>query len=94
MKFETKIFLSRQKYYFDLGVGTTSFFIKVLAVVGISAAVLEMIRPTTLFILGVIYAIFCYFLGYFMVTYDWVTASIEVNNRLNRFVREMRESLQ
>ncbi len=92
MKFETKVFLMRQKYYFDLGVGITSLLIKVLAVVGIAAAI-EGVDKRVLAIFGLSYGVFCYFLGFIYVKYKWLTASIEVENRLNIFVREMREKV-
>ena len=93
MKFEKKVFWMRQKYYFDLGVGITSLLIKILAVVGIAAAV-QGISKTFLLLAGVFYAVFCYVLGMLYVRYDWFTASIEVNNQLNLFVKEMREKFK
>ena len=91
MRFENKILLMRQKYYFDIGAGTTSYLIKILAIVGIAAAI-EGVNKTTLALWGVAYGLFCYSFGYLFIRYKWFTASIEVNNRLNLFVKEMRKN--
>lgn len=93
MKFETKVFLSRQKYYFDLGLGTTSLLKYLLAIIGINEAI-QGISTQTLIFYGFLYALSCYIIGYIMTYYDWVTASLEVTNRLNRFVEEMREKIK
>lgn len=93
MKLETKIILSRQKYYFDLGANTTSYLIKVLILVGF-AAILNGMSTLLTFVLGTVYAMFCYALGYCMVRYEWVTASLEVSNRLNLFMLEVRDKLK
>ena len=90
MIFEKKVFLMKQKFYFDLGVGNTSLLIKILAVVGIAAAI-EGVSKTALFLYGVAYAVFCYVLGLLYVKYGWYTAAVEVSNRLNLFMKEMRE---
>ena len=94
MKFETKIFLSRQKYYFDLGYGTTSILKYILAIAGIGAAILLIISPKDLLLLGIAYIILCYVLGYLMYRYKWVDAMIEVNNRANPFVKDMRKAIK
>ena len=93
MKFEQKVFWMRQKYYFDLGVGITSLLIKLLLVVGIASAV-SGAQTNILFLFGIIYAAFCYLLGYAYVRFEWFTASLEVENRLNKFQQEMREGLE
>lgn len=92
MKFETKVFLVRQKYYFDSGVGMTSLFIKILTVVGVASAI-GGISPRLLFYVGVFYGMFCYLLGFLFVKYGWMTAALEVDNRLNLFQRQVREKL-
>ena len=93
MEFEFKVFLMRQKYYFDLGVGITNLFIKILAVIGVAAAI-EGTSKTTILVVGLGYAVFCYVLGFVYVKYKWLTAFIEVGNRLNLFVKEMREKFK
>ncbi len=91
MKFEKKIFWMRQKYYFDIGVGMTSLLIKILAVVGIAAAI-EGFNKWAIVLYGLGYGVFCYLFGYLFIRYTWYTASIEVQNRLNLFVKEMRKN--
>lgn len=93
MKFETKVFLSRQKYYFDLGLSTTALLKYLLAIIGINEAI-QGISTLTLIFYGFLYALACYIIGYVMTYYEWVTATIEVQNRLNNFVSEMRDSIK
>ena len=45
-------------------------------------------------ILGVIYIVFCFFLGWWMYRFGFWKAEIEVNNRINPFVKEMREKIK
>ena len=93
MKFETKVFLTRQKYYFDLGLATTSLIKYFLVLVGVAELINGL--PYWITFVGLFaYALSCYGLGYVMVYYDFVTASHEVNNRLNNFMVEVREKLK
>lgn len=93
MKFQTKIKIMKQKRYFELGYGVTSYIKIIVAVVGIggiAAGGSKLLIALMLFLYGV----FCYIFGWAFIKYHWYEADIEVGNIFNLFVKEMRKKLK
>jgi len=78
--------LCLHKRYFDTGMGITNYLKYMIAFFGLASRDIY----TTLMI-GVIYAIFCYFLGMFWVKYGLLEEEQEVSNQYNKFVEEFRK---
>ena len=74
------------KRYFDTGYGMTGYIKYIVALFGISSLNVE----RTL-MLGFVYAIFCFVLGYAWFRYHFAELDQEIGNRYNWFVQEMRE---
>jgi len=89
MNFEFKITLMRHKRYFEKGMSLTSYLKYLIAFFGLASNDVFW----TMFY-GLSYGVFCYVFGFFFMTYKWYEAEFEVENRINRFVREMRLSLK
>jgi len=87
MKFKTKYKLNLHKRYFDLGYGFTSYLKYFIAFIGLAS---RNVKWTM--IIGVAYAISCYIFGWAWIKFGWYEAEIEVNNKFNKFVKEMRKS--
>lgn len=81
-----------QKRYFDIGYGWTSYLKIVVAVFGIGAAATG--NKTSAAIMLLFYGLFCYIFGWAYVKYGWYTIEIEITNKFNLFVREMRNKLK
>ena len=77
------------KRYFDLGYGLTNLFKYALLAMGIASR-----DVTSTAILAVLYGIGCYFVGMLWVKWDFYTLDIEVSNKFNMFVDEMRKSIK
>lgn len=75
-----------QKFYFDQGYGTSSYFKVLLAVIGFSLKDIKIIVAV-----GFLYAIFCYLLGRWMYHSGFAAAEKEVINRIDPFVKQMRK---
>lgn len=73
------------KLFFEKGYGLTHYLFKLGAVVGIAA---QDWRNTLIF--GFIYAVFCFILGRFWYKTDFMRWEIEIVNRVNPFVKEVR----
>ena len=74
------------KAYFDKGYSVTTYFKYLIVLFGVSS---ENVKWTLIFGLG--YLLFCFILGYFWFKYRITEAEIEVNNRYDLFVQEMRK---
>ena len=74
-----------QKAYFDKGMGLTYYIKYVIALFGLTSQDVK----TTL-IIAFFYCIFGYFLGRWWYLSGFVKSEIEVQNRFNIFVEEMR----
>lgn len=85
-----KTFILLQKRYFDLGYGITSFLKIVIAVFGIGNFMTG--NQNTVIFMMIGYAIFCYLFGLAYVKFGWYTVEIEITNRFNLFVAEMRKT--
>lgn len=90
MKLETKIKILKQKRYFDIGYGMSSYIKLIVAVVGIGGIIAG--SKILVAIMLLLYALFCYIFGWAFVKYGWYTAEIEVGNMFNLFVKEMRKT--
>lgn len=80
------------KKCFDFGIGVTSYFTKVLMVVGFAAIMGGMDVKTTL-LFGIGYTLFCFILGFFWIILGLVDAEQEVGNIFNLFVKQMRRKI-
>jgi len=80
------------KKYFDTGISVTSYFTKLLMVVGF-AAIIEGMTTTTTLIIGGIYTIFCFILGFFWIKIGLFLAEQEISNLYNLFVQQMRQKV-
>jgi len=74
------------KAYFDKGIGLTNYLKYALFVFGAASKNVSSTLWLTFF-----YFIFCFILGYVWYKYQFILAEVEVGNRFNLFVREMRE---
>lgn len=81
------------KAYFEKGLGLTNVFLKIAMVVGISAIFTIGMSVLTTIMCGLVYCIFCFFLGAIWYKKGFADAENEVNNKVNPFVREMRKRL-
>jgi len=88
--YKKKILL--QKRYFDLGYGITNYIKVVVAVIGIGEMATGS-KPLALIMLF-LYGIFCYLVGLGYVKYGWYTLDIEITNKFNLFVKEMRKKIK
>jgi hypothetical protein len=88
MKFKTKITLCLWKRYFDVGFGILNYVKYFVLLGGFLSGSIE----TTL-IVGVIYAILCFIVGWAWLNSDFYTADTELSNRYNLFVDEMRKKI-
>lgn len=81
-----KFKLLLHKKYFDIGYGFTNYVKYIIALFGLSSLNVRL----TLMFAGV-YAVGCYIFGWLFVKHGWYSAQIEVGNRFNLFVEEMRK---
>ena len=93
MKFKTKIKILKQKRYFDIGYGWSSYIKVIVAIIGIGGIVAG-ISKTFIAIMLFLYALFCYIFGWAFIKYGWYEAEIEVGNIFNLFVKEMRKKIK
>ena len=76
------------KAYFEKGYSLTHYLFKVLAVIGIIS-----LDVTYAIYSAVCYALFCYLVGRLWFKLGFINQELEVINRVNPFVDEMRHSL-
>ena len=89
MKFETKYKIMLIKRYFDTGYSLTSQF-----KYGLVAVAASWQNTKWITIIGIIYGILCFPLGYLFYHYNWIEAEAEVGNRFNKFQREVRKFIK
>ena len=87
--FEGKVKFNLQRHYVSQGKAVIGFAFGFIALFGISS---QNVSQTLL--LGVLFYIACYFLGRYWCKHHWFSAEMEVNNRFNPFVKEMRRSIK
>jgi uncharacterized YccA/Bax inhibitor family protein len=73
------------KAYFEKGLSVTSYAKYLIAFFGLASQDI-----ITTLLIGIIYALLCYFLGMYWYKSDFAIAEQEVNNKFNLFVEEMR----
>jgi len=73
------------KTYFDKGFSLTNYFKYVLLLFGWGTGD---VKTTTL--IGIIWVIFCFILGWTWFKFKLIDTEIEVQNQVNPFVKEMR----
>jgi len=88
MKFKTKYKLCLWKSYFDKGLGLTNYVKYLIAFFSLASRDIEAIL-----FLGAIYGVFCFLLGWWWYSSDFIEAEIEVSNKFNKFVKEMRRKI-
>ena len=74
------------KAYFDKGIGLTNYVKYIIAFFGIATG-----NVKTVMWIAAAYAIFCYILGRLWYKFKLIEAEIEVGNRFNLFVKEIRK---
>jgi hypothetical protein len=78
--------LALHKRYFDQGFGVLNYIKYPLMLLGFAI-------PNTKYIIivAILYAMICYFLGWWWLNKGMQTAETEISNKFNPFVAEMRE---
>ena len=90
---ELKIKIVLWRYYFDKGAGLIYYVKYPIALLALYEVVLlEDIRITL--IAAIVWGALSLILGLLYVRHEWNAAEIEVVNRIDPFVREMRESIK
>jgi len=89
MKFETKFKICLWRAYFTKGEGMISYGKYLIAFFGLASQDLS-----TTMLLGLLYVVFSFVFGYVLYNSDFVRAEIEVGNKYNNFVEEMRRNLK
>ncbi|MCK9371356.1 hypothetical protein M0R04_15690 [Candidatus Dojkabacteria bacterium] len=89
MKFETKYRILLWKSYFDKGFAVTNYFKYFVLFFALSTmdAILAIF-------LTILYAGFCLVFGWAYFKYNWIIAEIEITNKYNLFVKEVRKKLK
>jgi hypothetical protein len=84
-----KYFILYHKKLFDIGFGLSSYLKWFVVYFGVASRDVK----STL-ILGFIFGIFCYALGYSWVKYKFVMIDNEISNSFNPFVKDVKQSLK
>lgn len=90
---EKKIFNYQYKFcllkrYFDTGYGLTSPIKYLILLFGVTTQ-----DVATTLVTVTIYGLLCFILGYVWFKTNFIRAEVEVGNRFNYFVQEMRETI-
>lgn len=93
MRFEAKLKILLWKNYFDKGFALTNYFKYLIGLFALYEFISLDNYQFTL-ILGSVWAISCFFIGWWFYRKDWNSAEIEIQNRINPFVLEMREKFK
>ena len=75
--------------YFETGYALTAYIKYLIALFGISS--LNVSKTITI---AFIYAIICFFIGFFWYKWKFAELDNEISNRFNLFVKEMREKIK
>lgn len=78
--------LALWRRYFDTGLTLTSYLKYLVALFGIATLNLK-----DTMVLGIIYGIGCFVVGWAWFKYGWMTIDLEIGNQFNVFVGEMRD---
>jgi len=89
MKFKTKYKLTLWRRYLDLGISITAPIKWGIAYFGMASLDVKLTM-----IMGITYFLSCFLIGRFWFKHRFVEADHEVTNNFNRFVKEMRKSVE
>jgi len=81
------------KAYFDTGYGLMSYPKYILILMGIWDIIANK-KSNMILIVGFIFGLFCFILGWIMFKSGFIEATIEVQNKYNLFVKEVREKIK
>ena len=81
--------LCLHKAYFEKGYALTNYIKYLIALFGLSS-----LNVKATLSLGLGYAFFCYFIGLIWYKFRIIDAELEVSNKVNPFVREMRKKIK
>ena len=84
-RYEFLELLAWQKTYFDRGYGISRYLLVFVGLFGLASRDVH-----TTIVLSIAYALFAYAIGRVLVGVGFIEAEIEVNNKLNKFVKEVR----
>ena len=87
--FELKVKLLLHKRYFDQGMGLLNYAKYIVLFFGFASA---NVRSTM--ILALIWGVLCYILGRYYYRKKWMDADMEISNRVNPFVDQMRKFIK
>ena len=92
MKFETKYWICKLKAYFDKGFSLLHYARYII----FAWLIKDFTQGMTwrAFAVAGVWAVVCFWFGYLWFKWKWITAEIEVSNRFNLFVKEMRKKLK
>jgi len=85
--------LALWKAYFDEGYGFTNYVKYLIAFVGVGAAIQD-VSLWYIATVGVVYGLSCFVMGWWIYWSGFKEAAVEVGNRVNPFVGEMREKFK
>ncbi len=91
MKFETKIKIVLWKNYFETGYAITNYAKYFIILFGAYDIFINKNNVNLTLFLGILYAIFCFIIGYFWFKGHFQEASAEVGNRYNPLLVELRK---
>ncbi len=74
------------KSYFEKGYGLSAYLKYMIILLGLTISDVKLMM-----ILGSLYGISCFFVGWLWFKFNWIRAEAEVGNRHNYFQQEMRE---
>lgn len=77
------------KRYFDTGFSVLNYLKYPLVLLGVAIPDVKAIIA-----ISVVYAVSCYFIGWWWLNYGMTEAETEVSNRFNPFVKEMRNHVK
>lgn len=82
------------KAYFDTGYGMLSMPKYILILLGFGDTIMSQgSNKIRIIILGLVFALVCFLIGWAWFRYDLQEANLEVGNQYNAFVKEMRQSI-
>lgn len=85
-----QLIVMRHWTYFNQGLGKTAI-VKFFWLLFGFGSIMSGVNYLYSLYLGVAYSIFCYIFGWVFYNKGWNEAEIEVSNRINPFVKEMRK---
>lgn len=87
--FKAKYYFCLWKAYFEKGYGLTALVKYFVLLYGLNEAMATQDITRTL-VLGVIYIIFCFLIGFLWYKFNIIRAEAEVNNQFNYFQQQVR----